>query len=153
MADESVRERVLRAVEAQLRGIRKDAGYRLDMQTVERDRTTPLQLDSGEFPCVFVFEGPQTVSDAGTHTRAKHLQLVLQGWVKTGDGDLSVVVNQLAADIEQAMDADPTLGGLADNVTYQDDEALFGLGESLAGIHMNYAVHYRTRRGDPSQAA
>ncbi len=150
---ESIRERLLQAVHAALSAISRENGYALDLASVERTRTTPMALDSGAFPCVFIYEGQQTVSDGPLPLRTKRLQVVLQAWVKSADNDLSVAVNTLAAAIEQAMDADRTLGGLAVDVSYDDDDVAIQLEpEVLACIHMTYTLHYRTRVGNPAAA-
>lgn len=94
---------------------------------------------------------PDVMGDGGT--LARRVTVTVQALAEGGD-DLENVLDDLAGEVETAVSADPTLGGLAEDSWLAATEAAPGEpGERRTGsIELAFAVLYRTARGAPTVA-
>jgi len=146
---QSVRERILQNIEAALRTIVEGDVYNFTVRQVERTRVTPL-LENLEFPALFIFEMPERLTQGPNPLMTKELVIVIQAWIRSGDDDLSVQVNGLLADLEVALLADKTRGGLAVDTLFSEHSIYLDTPiDVLAATHTIFTVHYRTVEGDP----
>ncbi len=94
---------------------------------------------------------PDAMGDGGT--LARRLTLTVEGLAEGGD-DLENVLDGLASEVETAVGADPTFGGLVEDSWLASTEIAVGEpGERRTGaIELGFAVLYRTARGAPTVA-
>lgn len=150
---QSVRERILQNLQATLESIVEGATYNFTVRKVERTRAVPL-LENMEFPCVFIFEMPERITQEPNPLLTKELTIVFQSWLRSGDGDLSVQLNGFIADLEVALLADVRRGGLAVDTTITEHTVFVDTPiDVMAAIHTIATVHYRTVEGDPYTAS
>jgi hypothetical protein len=159
MAD-SVREKIMKNVQAALQGITVANGYNTTLNAVERimqqsQSTIPPMLIIGEGQEKVLPDGPLSGS---TGLTAKYLTLYVRAVVQQDtDSDArsaSEALNALAADIQRKMQEDYTRGGFAINTQEVglspvqmepgDAPALF--------LDSEWQVHYRHNRLDPTLA-
>ena len=107
-------------------------------------------------PALALFEGDQLEDDSFSQVIMKDLEIKVEAWVQEVSPTLArQTLDQLSAAVEQAFDADPTLGGLAFDLVRggeQTEMANDGSASVAAGL-ITYSLRYQTRRGDPFTAA
>jgi hypothetical protein len=114
---------------------------------VFKTRLAPLR--QAELPAIAVYTDEESVSpDSGTSSPrelTRTVTLAVEGWVKANE-DVDDVLDELALEIETAMDADQNLGGTAfDSVLVKTETGLKIDGERPMGcVHLEYAVTYHT---------
>lgn len=112
MAD-TIRERILQALETQLKTITTANGYEYSFATVERYRAVFFE---DELPAIGIHDG--TEETTLMHGKAHQAMTVrLSGIVAQGALNRSVALNKLRGDLKKAIrSGDTTFGGLADRV-------------------------------------
>lgn len=116
--------------------------------------TRTVKLQEKDLPHVSVYTLEESVSDEADRSPPeieRELQLVIAGWVDPRSG-VDDAMDALALEIETAMAADPTLGGLvADCSLVATSLGLQGEGDSLVGlVELEYAVTYQTLTPEPT---
>lgn len=157
MAD-SVRERIMKNIQAALQGITVGNGYANTLMAVER---VLQQGQTTQPPMAYVLEGDDDASDgplsgaAGLISRSLQVGVVL---VVQQDTDIdarsaSEVMNSLVADVQQTMQADYSRGGLALNTEESSVSAVqIDEGMPVLSCTVAYRIAYRHSRLDPTQA-
>ena len=157
MAD-SVRERIMKHIQTTLEGITVANGYGNTLTAVER---VLQQGQTTQPPMAYVIEGDDDAQvgplfgSNGLLSRSLQVGVVLvvQQETDIDSKSASEVMNCLIADVQKAMQADHTRGGLAINTeetsvsAVQIDEGMPVLSSTVA-----YRVAYRQSRLDPEQA-
>lgn len=151
MATASVRERILQHIETHLRDIDGLGDYHNRVETVERRQAEPSNLDV--LPAIHLREGEEIITEGPNPLLTRMLTVVVAGWIR-GAADLGLATcrNQLLADIERAVLADATQGGLAvdthltGSLIEEDPEP-----GAIGALTLTFVVHYRTVRGNPAQ--
>lgn len=102
-----------------------------------------------ELPAISVYTLEETVNEEGSNTAPREytrdLELEISGFVH-GGADVDDAMDELALEIENAMAADPYLGGtVGDSMLQGTTMGLTGDGDTLTGmVTLTYAVTYRT---------
>lgn len=150
MAD-SMREQVLAQIATTLEGVRKTAGYEIDVNQVARERWDLVQLQ--EFPAVVI--AAQSEEKRGEPLGIYDVRMrVVLGLFLHNTGSAQTELNQLLAAVEKALLVDTTRGGKAIDTTLIGNENVTGLiDESLAGIELTIEVRYRHGMQDPYAVA
>lgn len=123
------------------------AGETVAGSRVEATRIAPYRRQ--ELPAIGVYTLEETVDGESALTAprelTRELKLEIAGWVTPGSS-VDDAMDALALQIEQAMEADPTLGGVAgDSILVSTTTGLQGEGEQLMGlVTLEYSVTYRT---------
>ena len=131
--------------------IREAVAERLrPLHPVYLNRLDPLQR--GELPCLAVYsrnEPVETVSLARKQRRT--LELVVDGYLPVSAAPLDDDLDALALRIEQALAADPRLGGLVENVALAATtlDAVSDGAIKAGVVRMTFAVTYTTAFGAP----
>ncbi len=114
----------------------------------------PYPTAPGELPALRLFlpreQRDDGLSDMGSKI-GRSADLVVIGYAQ---GVLVAdTLDTIAAEVETAIAADPTLGGAVKQILYQGTTVeIDGDGHKRAGeIRLTFAVRYRTRVSDPSQ--
>jgi len=156
MATESIRERILQDVETSLAAITGTGEYHIALAEdgVDRGQLPPSNLD--RLPALRVSEGEEEVIEGPTPYITRMLSVTVRGWISVPDESLDVplptLANRLMADIERAMLAGPTRGGLAQDtilvgsLIHDDDEK-----DVIGSVSVTFRVQYRTLRNNPAQ--
>jgi hypothetical protein len=155
----SRRERLWRAIEAQLWQITVANGYEVDVRFVRRGASDALTLPA--YPAVLIL--PDTdVPDSGPTSVNHHvLTFHLEVWVKEQDGyaeseypqapagdapsTIHAQLETVLTAVTRAMMQQPTWGGLAEHTDEQRVQyLLLDTTVALCGTHITYAIDYRT---------
>lgn len=117
---------------------------------VYQSRATPLTQD--ELPgIVIVMPSEQSAVSAGdaASKQDRVAQLLVIGMAE--DAQPEDTIDQIAAEVEAALLADPTLGGLAKNVSLDSTVKDIGDGQQETGeVRLVFSVLYRTAQGVPT---
>ncbi len=118
-----------------------------------RPKTRPLQT----LPALIVYTNDETLEIAsgqrGSRRLERPLDLVIEGYA-SGTGDVDKTLDTMNAEVEAALAADPTLGGLAKDLYLSkvekenDDEAE----KPTWLIRMTWYCEYHTRETAPTAA-
>lgn len=123
---------------------------------VFKSRVWPLADD--KLPCLLVFTRRDQVQDAsmGRPRRLNRgVEVIVEGVVAAASEDLDDTLDIIAAEVEAAMGADPTLGGVVKQCLLDGStsELRASEGEKPVGaIQLVFIATYRTVEGDPSTA-
>jgi len=119
-------------------------------------RAVPVQED--RLPALLVYtreetSGVDTIGGAGSRGLQRICSLRVEG-ICQSIADLDDQADDIAAEVETALAADPSLGGLAKDLQLTQTEIGFTDegGQPIAGVRMIFAVQYRTRERAPSTA-
>ena len=123
-------------------------------QNVYQARPHSIPSDDGRLPCLQIVTGDE---DSEVDARGALLRTVsgrvIARMVGT-DTDIQNTMDQVASEVETALAADVTLGGLAmdmylaSSVPVYDDD-----GDQVTGVmSMDFTIRYRTSRADPETA-
>lgn len=144
----SVRERILSAFESRLGTVSgTPAVYRGRRKPVPEEKLPALVMRCTPLPA-------EQLSAAVTRNLER---IAVTAFAKHGtDAGLDRALADLWASLQQVLEADPTLGGLAVDTTLADadqgaaeEDGIGGLGEVFAAV----TVEYWTKPGDPFTAA
>ncbi len=151
MAD-SIRERIVQDVVSTLEGIRVSNGFDLDVQSVLRARLPGVKVQ--EFPTILVVEQSETKDQPATPGGllgkwAASLSVALICWVR--HEEMAREANRLLANVEKALMADLTRGGLAvlTNLVSNEMFVTEDIEAPKAGITVVIEVRYRHAEQDP----
>lgn len=81
------------------------------------------------------------------------VELVVEAWATGGD-DLEDTLDRIAAEVEQAVDADDTFGDLATDTVLETTEKTIDADSDrrVGRLTLTFAVRIMTHRGDPTLA-
>lgn len=157
MAD-SVRELIMKQVQATLQGITVQNGYGHTLQAVER---LQQQGQSSQSPMAVILEGDDrpidmTSQDSGGLAMQRELDVGIVLEVVQDEAidarSASEVMNDLVADVQKAMQVDVSRGGQAmDTEESGIDPILIVEAKKKLLCAMGYRVRYRHLRTDPRQ--
>jgi hypothetical protein len=152
MASESIRERIGQHVDTTLAAITGVGDYHCRLEFIARSSGLPGNLI--DLPAVHVTEGTETVSDGPLPFLTRMLALTLRGWIRKDDDDglpLATWRNRLLQDLERALIADHTRGGLAINTRVAGTRILDDPDVDVVGaVELDLEILYRTKIGDPA---
>lgn len=120
--------------------------------TSARDRVTSSRqapIREAELPTINVYVDGETVDDVTASDSPRELTrtvvLVVEGWAGA-TADLDDVLDDLALEIERAVDADPFLGDTAADSVLTNTEIGLKIDGSrpLGCVHLEFAITYRT---------
>ncbi len=119
--------------------------------TVYESRIYPL--NSPKLPALLVYTKEETLleqSMSKPRTMQRQIQLVIEIYAK-GSSNVDETIDGLAAEIEQLLGGDPTIGGKAKDSMLVTTEIQFSdEGEKPLAIGiLNYAVHYAVKENTP----
>lgn len=153
MATESIRERILQHVETSLAVIDGTGEYHTAVATIARGQADPSNLD--ELPAIRVTEGEEVLLEGSYPCVTRTLSVLVRSWVRVLDDRpdlmLPTLQNRLQADIERALLADPTRGGLAivtslmGSIPHEDEAR-----DETGSVTQEFQVQYQTLRADPA---
>lgn len=152
MAAESIRELILQQCETTLAAVNGTGVYHCALETVDRGQGPPSNLD--RLPAVRIAEGDEGSVDGPDPLITLRLPITVTGWVHVDDDggvSLPTLRNRIRQDIQTALLADWTRGGLAVNTRYTgsrtpvDDDP-----DTLGSVEVTFEILYRTRHNDPA---
>lgn len=143
-----VDELVLQSIETALRGITVVDGYSQDMRSVERWGPNAINR-TGSFPCAVVLPFEETHDDSRIALLHTSKEIGISLGVDTKDWKTQL--EKLLADVQVALFADHTRGGVAvtTKILAKGIQDSTGSG-SRAAAHVYVQVLYRTLRDDPT---
>jgi hypothetical protein len=110
-------------------------------------------IQESELPCLLILTDDESVDIENSllNAPARLLGLTIEGKAKA-TATLDDTLDDIAAEVEVAMAADITIGGLTENVYLESTSIQFtGEGDQPIGsVTLSYIVSYRTPFGDPS---
>lgn len=119
-------------------------------------RTRIYPLASGKLPGLAVYTSSETSTYetlTRPRTRSRVLELMVEGYV-AGTTNLDNTLDQIAVEVEEALETDTTRGNLAKDTELTGTETeLIGEGEKVAGvIRLTFQITYMTREDDAETA-
>ncbi len=149
MAEEPIRERILQHCEASLRTIDGTGPYHHRLAQVQRGRAVPEDLT--KLPAAFLDEGEESVSQDTNLLVTRLLPITVEAWLRSDDGDLPTQANRMLADVERALTADPTRGGLAIRTAALSSSLVKDEAPGvLASVRLQFEIEFRTLRAEPA---
>jgi hypothetical protein len=148
----SCRQQVVEAVLGALAAIpmQEIEGGQYKAVTLEVNRR--VAIDESEPPILILFEGGETPLNDFSSEDAYELTFAVQAAVN-GSGAIAVTfANNLRAEVEKALFADRTLGGVGRFLELHDGGDWIGVEIDSArteGFMLGFRVGYATREGDP----
>lgn len=120
-------------------------------------RTYPLDETKLPALCVYTISEDSAVDSMKVSTRglARSLELAVEG-MAVNNGGLDDALDQIALEVETAVAADPTFGGLCYDCSLSQTRVSVRGGESqkeIGSIILTFTLRYRTRASDPSTNA
>jgi len=115
-------------------------------------RTRVYPLASGKLPGLAIYTSSETSSFETVtrpRTRMRVLDLMVEGYA-SGTTNLDNTLDQIALEVEEALETDPTRGGLAkDTQLTLTETELIGEGEKVAAVvKMTFEIQYMTLEDD-----
>lgn len=119
-------------------------------------RTRVYPIASGKLPGLAVYTNAETSTNETVtipRTKSRTLEMVVECYV-SGTANLDNTLDTIAVEVEEALTADVTLGGLAKDTQLTTTEIeLVGEGESVAGlIRLTFEIMYSTLENDVETA-
>lgn len=148
---DSIREQVVQALETLLGTITKTNGYLTNVgNKIYRGTDRPLEIS--ELPGAVMVEGQES-SDQEVTIGKNHHYLNISVEARTTYTDTEnyqQVAGKMLADIIKVVGTDPTLGGLAIDISNQGNIVDRPEAEAqIAAVDISLLVHYRTDHLDP----
>jgi len=148
---ETVRERILARIKTVLEGISVAGGYRSDISSVQR------YLQSGNslvnVPCVIINAGPDKWDQSRTPVIRSLFSVFLDVWIRQEENDTTPtdkILNDLIADIYQALWADTTLNENALDINFLSIDPFETIeGQPHAGVTIELEIMYGFQQSDP----
>ncbi len=152
MAEEPIRERILQHCQTSLAAINGMGAYHHALVSIQRGKAIPPE-NLTQLPAAFLDEGEETIIQDTNLLISRRLPVTVEAWLRSDTGALPTGANRMLADLERALAADPTRGGLAIrtelvNTTILPDEAP-GV---LASARAQFEIDYWTLKGNPASA-
>ncbi len=147
-------ERIRQDVLAALRAVTKTNGYTFNCTADTRKQNGPEPRDL----LLVLYQANTNTTDTPALRRNERFQrFSVDCYSIIGEQDAEVIdaderLNHLQADVEKALAADRTRGGLAIDTHIRDPELFTHLGDATEGVTVNVDVHYRTNEDDPYKA-
>lgn len=115
---------------------------------VYASRTQPLSR--GDLPALLVYAQDENAETSSGRTLDRTVTITVEG-VAAANSDLDDTLDDIAEEVEAAIGADPTVGGVVRDAVYQASEIEFDPdGETQGGmIRLAFAVDYRTTESNP----
>jgi len=136
--------------EAALGLIDGTGAYHHALAAIGRGKAVPPE-DLKVLPVAFLDEGEEPITQEENLLLLRRLPITVEAWLTSSEGDLPTQANRLLADIERALTADPTRGGLATRtdviaagVTLDESPGVLG------SARAQFTIEYRTLRGNPA---
>lgn len=149
---EPIREQIIQACLAALAEIDGTGDYYTDLARIVRGQPAPDEL--GALPTVWLQEGDEDEPGQETnHLLRWRLPVTVEGWVRSTltTPALATIANRLLGDIERALTADPTCGGIALATTITGRSTTIDPPPgSLASVRATCVIEYTTLRGNPA---
>lgn len=134
-----------------LQGITKANEYAISIRKVMRIKMSGLNIT--EFPTVVVIPADEPKSQEPSDKYTCRLAFTLECWLTEQGGDISARVNTLLAEVERALMADHTRGGVAVDTRILSNSAFYNeVNKPYGGININIEIHYRHKLNDPYTA-
>ncbi len=142
-----IRQRIREAAEARLTGL---------ATTGPRVFKHYYALGEGDYPALRITtwnEASTRYGDAECGGLVRSIDLLVEAWAAGGD-ELEDALDQIAAEVEVAIDHDDSFGGLAtDTVLHNTEKAVDVAGDRRVGrLLMTFTVRAQTATGDPTTA-
>jgi len=148
MAD-SVREKIIKNIVTTLQAVVPPA-YTTTIRKVERIKTVGLNIQ--EFPTILIIPADETKTQEPLDKYTTKFGIILECWIRN-QGDISVEVNTLLADVEKALMTDYTRGGVAVDTKLVSNSAFYNeVNKPYGGIEIRIEIHYRHKYNDPYTA-
>lgn len=141
--------RIIDELKQTLQAISIANGFNYDVQRVE-EKATVATPDLKETPTIFLFQNTEMNDNIPLVMQSKHLTVAVVGYVRQFS-NMDREVNKLKADIETAVLADRTRGGLAVNTVISGPVTLF-YGADVAPwgyVQFKFEIYYRHYYGNP----
>lgn len=150
---------ILDIVEARLANITTTNGYFVDMATPQRARLTPF--NDADLPAINLWHGNDERISAGGGFVERSLLVLIEARDKTRDRPFVDVADELAQDIQIALNRDiaapqvsdnpsTSLGGAVSSIQLRTYTPELGEGQKpWCGATMFFAVNYRVQTHDP----
>ncbi|MCK4248680.1 MAG: hypothetical protein KAX15_02765 [Candidatus Omnitrophica bacterium] len=149
----TVREKILENIETALGDIKIANGYENDIDSVQRWKQAGNSTKL--VPCIILSAGPEEKTP-GDPLISCMFNVNVEVWIRhdeeTVPGSTDTILNSLLGDVEKALAIDETRGGnatdtvITGNMPFETVE-----GQAYAGISVDVRIHYRHKRGDPTQ--
>lgn len=141
------RETLMAALEAQIIAASTSCGSQ-----VCRGRN--LRFEDDELPACAIYQGDEesNFNDFGADIKSRFLRVMVEVHQKSdpadvNDPDIETALNALAEEMENALEADYSIGGTAISFEHQQTETEIETGEVDRGvIRLGLVVHYRSTR-------
>ncbi len=150
----TMREQILEAIKTQLETISIANGYVNDIDNVQRwnQRGNPVEPS----PCIIIAAGEEQKAPSPNPLYTCELPVFIDVWMCQEEDDATatdITLSSLLGDVEKCLMVDPSLGGLATEVTLRGNAPFEGIeGSPNAGIVVILQVQYQHRVTDPSAA-
>lgn len=147
-----VRERIVQHCETSLWAIDGTGAYYFALADVQRGKITAPD-DLTKLPAASLEEGDEAPTQDTNLLLTHVLPLGIEVWLRSGKDDppLQTLANRMLADVERALTADPTRGGLAKRTTPVGTSGVQDAAPGvLTSVLANFEIEYYTRQGDPA---
>jgi len=113
-------------------------------------------LDSGKLPAVIVYTLSEDIVESAFSKRReqdRQLDAIVEGYVRALN-TFDDTLDQIASEVEAAILADTTLGGLVKNVelTGTDTDYAGDSEQPVGTVRLTFRIQYRTVTGSPNSA-
>jgi hypothetical protein len=128
----------------ELAKIKTTNGYNFDIKTLEEGLKLPEDVDPGQFPAAFVVDGDEQKRDYDACSLQAEIDYIITCYVSRVDNttDLQQLRRNFQEDVEKALMADRSRGGIADSTTpirIETDKATL---EQYAIADMTFRIKY-----------
>lgn len=141
-----IRELILENRAETLKTIRVANGYSCDIMRVTRFQVGQPK----EFPSASVYDVAESMLQGPMEVESRRMSIVVEGWVKAEERNLSTNLNYFMADIIRAFTLDYSCGRLAINCALMDATMqLAEVGVPLGIVQVQFDIDYRYIRTHP----
>lgn len=142
-----VRQQIRIAIEARLTGL-ATTGARVHLSRIYTVADVPALL-------IYASDEESELDTSGRPAKLRRfLDIQIQGLAGTADSSLDDTLDEIAKEVEVAVNSDTTFGGQVQRARLTQTEfSLVGDGEKQFGsVRLNYRMQYRTAENDPETA-
>ena len=144
--DTPVDERILQNLEQVLESITPANGYQTDIQRVRRWRHASNRDEV--YPSLTLIVSDETAEDSPNYLYTRSVDVVVDCFIKVAnDEDRDEQLSIIKADVETAINADPSRGGIAISTVTEGTVRYIG-DDSNAMLRLRVLVVYNTRRNN-----
>jgi len=151
-AVQSVLERIAEQVLDTVTGVTETAGYQVTVSPRRPTRMDWQDVNPLDKKAILVLDGQREAEEPAVNTDDRVATFAVYVLSMPAESDTTAAetyCNRIAAAITQAMLADWTRGGLAEDTTAAEDDRSQARDDEWPGVILKFDVHYRTRLGDP----